>query len=248
MRKLSLYIIIGIFLIGLTFVSAETEKVKVNTTTILQYTCTLNNAIPSDSTTFNITITDRDGGYLVNNSQATPQGQGSFFYETTFPKIETYKVQMFCTDGSYSYSNEGYYEITPLGGELTQAKATTYIIVFIVGLLIFLGLLLMGIYLPAENKRNEMTGYIFAINNLKYLKLVCLALAYLVTLVIFYFAYTLSYSYLDFNFLTNLFRFIFYFEAIATLPLFALFMYITIANLVRDSKIKDLLLRGLRVK
>lgn len=245
MKKLIL-ILMFIYLIGIG--SADIETYKANTQTNLQFTCTLNDAIPSETATFNITITDREGNKVVDNQLAEAQGSGSFNYTVTFNKTELYKVQMFCTDGIYSYSGEGFYNITPLGGELTSAKTTIYIIIFIISLIIFIGLLLIGIYLPIENNRNEMTGYIFAINNLKYLKLVCLGLAYLVALLIAYFSYTLSYSYLDFGFLTSIFRALFYAETIALFPLFILFSYVLIANLIRDSKIKDMLMRGLRIR
>jgi len=111
-NKLIMLLIVGMFMIS--FASAETETYKINTPTNLQFTCTLNDAIPTGAT-FNITITDKEGNYLINNQLTNELGNGAFNYTTTFPKAEIYKVQMFCTDGSYSYSNEGYYNITPSG-------------------------------------------------------------------------------------------------------------------------------------
>jgi len=112
MRKLITILMLSLFLISSS--SAETETYKINTPINLQFTCTLNNAIPT-SATFNITITDKEGNYLVNNQLTNELENGAFNYTTTFPKAEIYKIQMFCTDGNYSYSNEGYYNITPSG-------------------------------------------------------------------------------------------------------------------------------------
>lgn len=138
--KVLLSLILGIFLISLTgLASAETETYKINTPTNLQFTCTSNGAIPSGAT-FNITITDRDGNYLINNQQAQAQGNGAFNYTVTFPKSETYKVQMFCTDGRYSYSNEGYYNITPSGFNGTLGF---YFLIFILSF----GIILLGFYM-----------------------------------------------------------------------------------------------------
>ena len=106
MNKL-LLLLIGIFLISL--VSAETYKQ--NTPIDLKFTCTLNNAIPSASTTYNITIVNPDGTTLVNNQKATPQGQGAFNYTITPIQIGTYKVLQFCYDSPYSYSNTEEIEI-----------------------------------------------------------------------------------------------------------------------------------------
>ena len=118
MKRLILFLMMGLFLISL--VSAETEVYKINTPINLHFTCTLSNAIPT-SAIFNITITDKEGNYLINNQQTNELGSGAFNYTITFPKAETYKVQMFCSDGTYSYSNEGYYNITPSGFSGTLA-------------------------------------------------------------------------------------------------------------------------------
>jgi len=132
---ISIIMLIG--MIGL--VSAETEIYKINTPTNLQFTCTLNDAIPT-AATFNITITDKEGNYLINNQQTNDLGNGAFNYTVTFPKSEIYKVQMFCTDGSYSYSNEGYYNITPSGFSGTLGF---YILIFILSF----GIIIFGFYL-----------------------------------------------------------------------------------------------------
>jgi len=132
---ISIIMLIG--MIGL--VSAETEIYKINTPTNLQFTCTLNDAIPT-AATFNITITDKEGNYLINNQQTNDLGNGAFNYTVTFPKSEIYKVQMFCTDGTYSYSNEGYYNITPSGFSGTLGF---YILIFILSF----GIIIFGFYL-----------------------------------------------------------------------------------------------------
>jgi hypothetical protein len=114
-NKLILSLIVGIFLINLIGIgSAETETYKVNTPTNLQFTCTLNDEIPT-AATFNITITDREGNYLVNNQETEDQGNGAFNYTVIFTKAEKYKIKMFCYDGTYSYSDEGFYNITGNG-------------------------------------------------------------------------------------------------------------------------------------
>ena len=136
-NKLIMLLIVGMFMIS--FASAETETYKINTKTNLQFTCTLDNAIPT-SATFNITITDKEGNYLINNQLTNELGNGAFNYTVTFPKSEIYKVQMFCTDGSYSYSNEGYYNITPSGFSGTLGF---YILIFILSF----GIIIFGFYL-----------------------------------------------------------------------------------------------------
>lgn len=139
-------------------------------------------------------------------------------------------------------------DVTVTGSNLTSAKSTSYTIILIISILIFLGLIWLGAFLPYENKRDEFTGYIIAISNIKYFKLVCLGFSYITLVWISYFSWMIVYAFLDFEFLSKIFQFMFYFLAICTLPLFILFAYLTISNLVRDSQIGDSLMRGLRVR
>jgi len=113
MNKVFLTLMLCLFLFS--FTSAESETYKVNTETNLQFNCILNGETASAGSTFNITITDREGNYLVNDAQTQAQGDGSFNYTTMFTEIGIYKVIMVCGDGTYSYSEEGEYNITPSG-------------------------------------------------------------------------------------------------------------------------------------
>jgi len=138
MNKFLLVLVMGVFM--LSFISAETETYKVNTETNLQFTCVLNDEIAQSGAIFNITITDREGSYLLNNVQTDTQRAGAFNYTTTFPEIGLYKVKMFCSDGTYSYLDEGIYDITPSG------FAGTLGFYFLI-LILSLGIMTLGFYL-----------------------------------------------------------------------------------------------------
>ena len=140
------------------------------------------------------------------------------------------------------------FSVTPIGIELTSGKTALYTLIWIVSFLIFVGLLIYGLNAEGNNKRDEMTGYILDVSNTKYLKIFALALCYVILIFLSYFTWMLSFSYLDMPFMSSIFQFMFYALAIATLPLFIVFCYILIANKIRDSKISDMLSRGLRVK
>lgn len=137
--------------------------------------------------------------------------------------------------------------ITSTGSDLTTSKAITYLFIFTFSIFLFLGLIYLGIGLPSDNKRDKMSGYILAVSNLKYLKFLCIGLAYAFAIFIAYFSWMISYAYLDMPFLSSILQFVFYALAILTLPLFILGVYLTIANLVRDSKISEALSRGFQV-
>lgn len=80
---------------------------EVNTPTSLSFQCTINNALPSDSATFNITIKHLESGViLVNNQNTTPEGNGAFSYPIVFNEAGDYTVFQVCTDGSLNYSSQ----------------------------------------------------------------------------------------------------------------------------------------------
>jgi hypothetical protein len=198
----------------------------------------------------NITVSYPNSTRAVTNIAMTSVGSGNWIYN-------------FCDTsllGRYDVTGEGdisgtptgfdvlYFEVTQTGRQLNQSKSILYVLVWIICFLIMIGLIYLGINIPYSNKRDEMSGYILAVNNIKYLKMLFLALAYVVAVFISYLNWMISYSYLDMEFLSNILRFVFTFMAVLTLPLFILYTYLNIANLIRDSQIGDALLRGLRIK
>jgi len=241
-------LIIGLvfIMILITFVSANSISslgtFKQGESIELKQTC-------ADCSYINFTrVSYPNGTRALGNVQTTKEGSifNYTFYNTT--ELGTYIVEgigdVDGVDTVFAYN----FEITPTGKGLSSAKATAYVIILIISILIFIGLLYFGIAIPSKNKRDEMTGYILAVNNLKYLKYVILGFSYLTLLWVSYFSWMITYAYLDFDFLTNIFRFMFTFLAILTLPLFILFVFLTITNGIRDSKLNDFLLRGLRTR
>jgi hypothetical protein len=129
-----------IMLLVLPFILADTETYPVNKDISLPLSCTLNGAIPSNSTNFNISISYPNGTTFINNKQATSLGNGLFSYDINFPILGLYPVQTFCWDGSNTGSNPNdYYDITPNG--LAQSTAQG------IGSAMFLGLMIVLTFL-----------------------------------------------------------------------------------------------------
>jgi hypothetical protein len=130
-------IVFSTILLSLSLISAQDEIYQVNQEVDLKFTCTLNNAIPSAAADFNITINYPNGSGFINNQETTALGNGAFNYTITFPITGLYKVQMFCWDGTYSYSNEGFYSITPTGkSSLSILNHPILIILGLIGLVL----------------------------------------------------------------------------------------------------------------
>jgi len=137
--KTKITILMLAILLVTPLIIAETETYEIDKETNLKFTCTLNNAIPSASTNYNITISYKNGSTFLNNVATTAQGNGAFNYTTTFTELGLYKVQMFCYDGTYSFSEEGYYDITGNGKEQPEGSV---IVLFSICFLIIVGSLI----------------------------------------------------------------------------------------------------------
>jgi hypothetical protein len=134
-RKTTGYILIALvflaMLVSLNLIRAETELQPLNQNVDLRFLCTLNGAIPSASTNYNITISYPNGTTYLNNVGTTALGNGAFNYTTNFSQIGLYKVQMFCYNGTYSFADEGYYEVTNTGNKLDTSKTIVIVTIFV---------------------------------------------------------------------------------------------------------------------
>lgn len=200
-----------------------------------------------NTTAVNIsTLSSPDSTLLLSNAEMTKIGYTFNYSFCNTSALGTYVYDYFDAATGDVYVND--FIISATGQDLSSAKATSYVIIFIIAFIVFLGFLLIGIYLPSKNKSNEMTGYIIAISNLKYLKIFCLCLAYLIAMFISYFAWSVCYAYLDMDFVTTIFRFLFIAQAALLLPLFIIGIYFVIANWIHDNQVAESLSRGLKIR
>jgi len=154
MNKLILSILMLSFgiLIFMGLANAKTEVYQVNTQIDLPLSCTINNALPSSSTTMNLTVSYPNGSIFLNNVKATPKGNGIFNYSVTFPIIGIYKPILVCIDGANSSSNsEDSYEITPTGNKIEDVGQISVGIIYFFLVLGF-GLIFLGyLFLKSES-------------------------------------------------------------------------------------------------
>jgi hypothetical protein len=185
--------------------------------------------------------------FIVNQPMNVFDGYASYSFEMIDSSGEL-RGDIYCNNGKDTGISLFGIESTATGSGFSTAKAVIYIVILIVSILIFGGFLVIGFSVPYKNKTDEMTGYVIALSNLKYVKIGAFAFAYLAAMFISYFSWMICFAYLDMEFVSNMFRFMFYGFGAALVPLFILGVYVVIANIVRDSKIADLLSRGIRTK
>lgn len=245
-KQLSLVLILmlGIFLIGIS--SAEINELP----PVKQGECVITKQVCVSCSYVNTSISFPNSTLAVTNQGMVDQGGGTWTYEfcDTSEKGRydvTGSGDLLGTDTGFNVLS---FKVSATGTELTQAKAISYTVILIISILIFISLVFVSIKLPSKNKSDELTGYIIAVSNLKYLKTFLLGLSYLSLMWISYFTWMITHAFLDFTFLSSMFKIIFYTLAISTFPLFVLYIYFTISNFIRDKDIQDLLLRGLSAK
>lgn len=247
------YLFILSIILCLTLVSSAVPSLgffKEGNDIELKQTCTINGTFCNYC---NISSVDYPNGTIVINDVEMTKRNGDFNYTLDGSYTDgiygTYKVNGYCTFGSDVIKNWVYYvDVNPTGEELGIQTSIIYIIIFIISILVLVSLLVLGIYLPVSNNRDEMTGYILAINNLKYLKILLLSFAYLTAFFISFFTYYLSRAFLWADFITNIAYFIFVLMAILILPFFIFMIYLFIANWIKDNKLYELISRGLKVR
>lgn len=227
--------------ISLAFVSADLGTFKLGD--CVPITTTLNATSANLST---INTPSPNPITIFINSPMTYQGSGAFNYSfCNTSNIGSYTYGYIDQYGN-QYSNT--FEISATGQPLNTSTALLYMLVLVVAVILFLIFAVLGTILPSKNKKDAMTGYIIALENLKYLKIFCWCAVYLTFMLIMYFSYIICYAFLSMAFLTSLFNIVFTIMAWGCLLFFPLMVFILIANAIRDNQVGKALTGGFRIK
>lgn len=259
MNKITIYIIM-LLLIFTAVGHLPNVKAEITPDFVAEVETAYNVTIPCDEQGYfcasnvlcNSSLSRPDSSLIINNRLATLQGNFILITlnSTEINTIGDYYGDVKCNNPSNGLNGSTSFtlRVTQTGTELSTWKSILYVLILAMSVLFLGGLIYFGIFIPYDNPRDQFTGYILAVENLKYLKIFCWGLAYLTVMVIAYFSYLISFAYLEMSVLGNIFRFVFYAFLAGLFPLFVFGTYIVGANLVRDSKIGEALTRGLRVK
>jgi hypothetical protein len=211
--------------------------------------CVNNGTYCSNSATCNITVYSPNLTAIINNQAMTNNGA---YFNYTIPAqtqiSNLYSTAITCKDGNNQGFSTFQMEINPLGAELDGSKASLYIAMLLIGILMFIGSIIAAITIPADNPRDQMTGYVLAVSNIKYVKIILWGIAYLLLMLIMWTSYIISFGLLNMDFLGSLFQFAFYTMVVLVLPLIVLLVYLMIANAVRDSEISKLISGGFKTR
>lgn len=232
-----------ILLIGMQVVSADLGTYKLGECVVLKADV---NASYSGQWNISSITYPLNSTFTVINAEMTRSTPSIFNYSFCNTGLQgNYIYDLYDNQGN-TITNS--FSINAVGAELTLQKALLYVVLLCLAVILFFVFMWVGLALPARNESDEMTGYVIAVSNMKYLKILAYGFAYLSMVSIFYFSYLLAYAFLDMGFIATLLRFCFNASAIAILPLFIVMVYILIANAVRDHQVAEALANGLRIR
>jgi len=242
MKRLLLTLVLALFLIS--FASAQLDDLgtfKVSDCVTIKQVC-------SSCSYVNITVSYPNSTLAISNNNMSSQGAGTWIYN-------------FCSTpilGRYDVTGEGdilgvatgfnsvYFEVTTTGESLDIQKSILYIILTVGIFAIFLITLGSAFAFPWKNQRDE-EGSVISINDLKYVKVVLFALAYLEFLFIITILKNLSGFVLSGG-TQSFLNIIFTFMLIGLIPFFPLLIFITAVNWLNDKKVLKKIQRGIPVK
>lgn len=224
-------------------------KASYNEKLNIQKPCTVG-GMPSASAYANMTIVYSNGTiFLPLTGMTSSYPSPNFNVLITAPSFtDTLTATWYCYVNGLNNSESFYIDVTPTGTSIDVSKAILYSLTWVFFVAIFVGLIIVGVTIPYGNESDQLTGYLIAVSNKKYIKILAWLFAYLVLLCICYLSYQISYGFLELVLVSSLFDIAWKTLAWGTLIAFPLVIYFMIANAVRDSQLGDQLSRGFRVR
>lgn len=245
--KYILLIMLGILILpivsaGLTFEQNQNLDFKV--------ACSIDGARCSSSATCNINIRNPDEVYIKNYTSMTNLNNGEFNVSIAGGDLSTlgdYSFCTFCADGVNNGSVCSSFEVTPSGSILSTGEGIIYIIFICVLIFTFLLLLYGSIKIKFGNHR-AADGTIISINDLKYLKVVCMVFSYLILMAIFGIMRQITANYLYLNGASKTFQWLFWFMLSFTWPIIVFSVIMMLVMFLTGKKLNKALMRGVPIR
>lgn len=179
-----------------------------------------------------------------SNFNLTRGSTASAYYNVTLPAgmpIGDYNnVEVYCTDGVLNGTESYQFTVRGNGSQPTTTEGMIYVVViFICTLLLFLSL--WGVFGIKGGNVVDENGSVLHVNNLKYLKIFLVAMAYTLLVILAYFGMNLSYNFSSFNLATSIFNWIFTILMSGILPFLSLLFVFMVIKFAKDLKIQKIL-------
>lgn len=244
-RGHSSLLVVFLFVIILTsIVSAEQQSLGL---------FRINECISLEQTCANCTLSNITSVNYPNSSQALGQ--------VVMTKIGTEFNYTFCNtsgEGQYIVSGIGDpdgtittwiydFDVTATGIEFTTAKSILYIVFFLILLFLF-SLCLYGALVIRWQHNSDEDGHIISMNKLRYVKIFMWFMAYVFLICLSFLAWNIAYGFSSVSLVANIFEFISWTLLSGLLPIFVIFIIVSVVNFITDKKLRKAILRGIPLR
>jgi len=233
--------------LSITFISGQLIFQQ-NDLIDLKLPCSYNGTFCDTTALCNASINYPNETSLVDNVKMTNTGNGRpnvTLSDTSV--VGTYQGYYCCIQNSYGDCDTFEFEITPSGSILSTGEGIVYI-VFVAALIFTFLLFLVGaVKLPFKNNRSE-TGELVSVNDLKYLKIVCMVFSYLMLMAIFGIMRQVTANYLHLSGASKTFEWLFWFMLSFTWPTIITSVILSFVMFVTGRKMTKILERGVPIR
>jgi hypothetical protein len=184
----------------------------------------------------NVSTMNYPKGMIVINQMMDKNGNtfNATIKAGNFTVMGTYCFNLECSSGSGSVCRA----VSQSGETLSSANSMLYVILIIISFGLFLFFIIMGFKIDGGNYKDEEG--IINVNNKKYLKMGCFFMAYILVTWFLFNLYTISYSYLQLDFMSRFFWFGWVFLGWGLVVIIPSYFIFNIVWLFVDSKWRDM--------
>ena len=245
------YMIILICTILLVFPLLAAETIYLQNRNIdLKVPFEVDGKAASNISTCNISIIHPNSTYITNTSVMTNENNGEFSHTVNFAEVTDlgiYKWNAYCCDVDKCASGFGKFEITATGDTLSTGESIVYVI-FLIGIIFAFLLCLYGATkIPFRNVRSQ-DGHIIQVNDLKYVKIICIVFCYLLLMFMFGVTRSVLANYLFLNGAYKVFNWLFWILFSFVWPLIVVSLLLTLVYYIDGKKLKKALMRGVPIR
>ncbi len=252
MKQIKILGMIVLCLIVIPLINSQEDIIfTINKQIDFKIPCSTNGAKCSDSTTCELNIRYPNGSYMVNNNSMTNLGNGEFNITIFGTRIDTrgeHPYSTFCKDGLLNGTDNGIILVTQTGNSLETSESIIYVIFLIAAIFAFLLCLYGAMVIPFRDTVSPETLNVVSVNDMKYIKIVCILFSYILLLFIFGITKSIMENYLFINGAFRVFNFLYQFMFAFVVPLIILSIVFIIIFLVDGQKTRNAIKRGVPLR
>lgn len=233
------FLLMMIFLVILISSSINAEQINKNINLNVQ--C-------SNSTYSNITsvIYKTNSTYILKGEYAMTKSGTNYNYtlnSTLNNNAGTLEINYHCNVNGIDTTAGYLIDVTNSGFGLSTSQSILYILGLALAFIFFIISLYFSIVIPFRNTRGQV-GNVIDINWYKYLKMILIAVSYMLLLLISGMAYNVTYNFLNLNAISSIFNWIYWIMLSSLYPLIVIIFIFMVIIGIQDNVLKKKLERG----